>query len=657
MSLPQHLESLNPDIYLSTNYVVLDFETDTSHGDYGNAVHADNGLVLGSYKLGAGHTNFIIPEAISSIFGSEFEMSELVAAIESADFLVAHNAKYELMWLKRCGLDVGETLVFDTQLAEYVLLGNTASGDDGTPPRSVSLDACCRRRGYSIKDPVVDIMMKQGINPIKMPRAWLQGRCEQDVITTEKLFQSQLQHLKNTERLPVLFTRSVFCSFLAVTEFEGMALDAKRVEVEFASYVKSFAQLSKEMDDLTGGINWNSPLQKGEFMYDTLGFSEIKDRKGAPIRTSAGKRMTDKQTLEKLKATTPEQREYVKLKVKLGSVASALSKNLEFFVGIVREHSGVFFAEFNQTRTATHRLSSSGIGTKFELFPKVKKVQFQNLPRVFKRLFRAKKEGWLLCETDGSQLEFRVAAHLGRDEQARNDILDPKFDAHLTSAAVMNDIPYDELAERYRNGDKQAKQWRTAAKVDTFKPLYGGKHGTKKQMRWYKEFAARYSGVAGAQKAWTQEVLRTKRLITEWGFRFYWKHARLEQSGNVNVQTAVCNYPVQSFATAEIIPIAVTFFWQRVREAGLEDKIVVVNTIHDSVICEVAPDALDAYREISIQSFTTDVYNYLKVVYNVAFDFVPLGVGVTVGEFWSEGEEDSYDVFYDGKMLKNGIEV
>jgi len=658
--LPSFLTKLDPAIYESDNYVVLDWETDTQV-TFGSAVHPENGIVMGSAKIGKGHPQARVGKtAVSgdhgpwSFWGSEFEHGKIVQAIEQADFLVAHNAKYELMWLKRCGLDLHDVLVFDTRLAEYVLLGNLAAGDDNMIPRATSLDMCCRRRGMPIKDPVVDLMMKSGVNPLSMPRAWLQGRCEQDVLSTETVFKDQLKMLKRTNRLGVLYTRCLLTPVLSEVEFEGMYLDAEAVEAEYEDYTQRFIDLSGQMNKLTGGINWNSPDQKAEFMYDTLGFSELKRKDGTPKRTPKGKRLTDKDTLEALKATNKRQREYVALKGKLGTVSSALSKNLEFFVGVVREKGGLFLGEFNQSKTATHRLSSSGIGLLFEMFEKVKKVQFQNLPRAFKKLFTARRKGWLICETDGSQLEFRNAAHLGRDEQARKDILDPRFDAHITSGAAMEDMEYDELYDLYHSGDKKAKQIRQDAKSETFKPLYGGKYGSKKQMRWYKAFAERYEGVAAAQGRWVQEVLRTKRLITEWGMRFYWPYAKVNNSGYINVETNVCNYPVQSFATAEIIPIAIVFFWHRVLEAGLQDKIKIVNTVHDSIICEVHPEAVEQYRQISIQAFTLDVYEYLEAVYNVKFDFVPLGVGITIGTHWSIGDEESYDVFYDGTMWKDG---
>ncbi len=167
--LPSFLTDLDPEaLYGSSNYIVLDFETDTGGGTYGSAIKPDNGIVLACWKLATGQIN--------RLWGSEFQMEPLLEAISHADFLVAHNAKYELMWLKRCGLDLSQVMVFDTKIAEYVLLGNLASGDDYNKPRSTSLGACATRRGMPAKDPVVDVLIRNGHNPVGLPRTWLEGR-------------------------------------------------------------------------------------------------------------------------------------------------------------------------------------------------------------------------------------------------------------------------------------------------------------------------------------------------------------------------------------------------------------------------------------------------------------------------------------------------
>jgi DNA polymerase I-like protein with 3'-5' exonuclease and polymerase domains len=679
--LPSFLENLDPTIYLSDNYVVLDFEIDTSHGDFGNPVHPDNQMLLASWKIGPAHEGSTLFGTLKSKWGSEYDLDELMHDIRQADFLVAHNAKYELGWLKRAGLDLHNVLVFDTKIGEYVLLGNMAAGDETMLPISTSLDVCAQRRGFPPKDPVVDILMKHGINPVRMPREWLQGRCEQDVVSTEAVFLDQRRRLKATGRLPVLYTRCLLTPVLADIESEGMALNPERVQEEYVKAVAELQQLEQELSAMTGGINWRSGKQSGEYLYDTLKFDELRKPNGEPKRTKKsarypdGQRMTDQKTLALLKAHTPEQRSFLKLRSKIGKVSFLLSKNLEFFQGVCNEYGGTFYAEFNQTSTATNRLSSSGIELKFTSIKtkqdkdSTKRVQFQNLPRRLKRLFRAKRAGWLLFEPDGAQLEFRVAVELAYahdmklvregklspnavDMQGIKDIEDPNWDAHVTSAAAMEGVPYEALYERYKAGEEKATEARQNAKPETFKPLYGGRKGTPKQERWYKEFRRRYPGIARLQDAWVEEVVQTKRLITPWGLRFYWPYARRSgRDGYVNVTTAVSNYPVQSLATAEIIPIALVYLWHRLQAEDLGKFIRIVNTVHDSAPCEVEPGHVDDFRRIVKQSFTRDVYTFLEKVYGLDFT-VPLGVGLKGGEHLGEGKEELYNVWKDGREVR-----
>jgi DNA polymerase I-like protein with 3'-5' exonuclease and polymerase domains len=632
-------------VYCSGTYVTLDFETDTSHGDFGHPVHPKNGMLLACWKD--------IHGVKKHVWGDEFSLSALLADIEEADFIVAHNAKYELGWLQRAGLDLHDVKVFCTKLAEYVLLGNRAAPckPTGLARRSTSLNDCCLRRGWGQKDPIVDKMMKYGINPIFIPRRWLKGRCEQDVETTERLFLDQRRLLVDSERDGVLYTRCLFTPVLASMELEGMALDSERVEEVYNDACKDLAKLTAEMEGITGGINWKSPKQVASFLYGEpedggLGFQELKRRDGTPIRTPSKRPKTDQATVASLKATSARQREFVSVRRQLGKVDAALSKALRFFQGVCQELEGTFYAQFNQTKTATHRLSSSGHYTWFEMFQDSMTAQMQNLARIFKRLFTAKNKGWYIMEIDGSQLEFRVAADLGKDEQAIQDINDPDFDAHIFSASEILGVPYEELLQQYRDGDKHAKSARTAAKAHTFKPLYGGESGTKAEKRYYKAFKERYSGIATAQEAWVEEVLREKRLITPWGMRYYWPRAKRGRDGYVNVKSNVYNYPVQAFATAEIIPIAVTALWHRLRDC---DGVRFINTVHDSVILEVHPDAVDRVRAEGINAFGIDVYNYLEDVYDYSFT-VPLGCGITLGTHWSEGDEESYNIWPNGTV-------
>jgi len=100
------------------------------------------------------------------------------------------------------------------------------------------------------------------------------------------------------------------------------------------------------------------------------------------------------------------------------------------------------------------------------------------------------------------------------------------------------------------------------------------------------------------------------------------------------VSTNLFNYPVQPFATAEIIPVAIVYLWHMM----LHLDSFLVNTVHDSVISELHPDEQDIFTEYSLYAFTTLVYFYLKEVYNVEFN-VPLGIGVKIGDNWGTGHE------------------
>ena len=109
--------------------------------------------------------------------------------------------------------------------------------------------------------------------------------------------------------------------------------------------------------------------------------------------------------------------------------------------------------------------------------------------------------------------------------------------------------------------------------------------------------------------------------------------AAISKSGRLNCKASVYNYKVQSLATAEIIPIALCYLWFRLRE--LEDKVMIVNTVHDSVVMEIAPEVKDTVAALVSKSFSSDVYRYLKKVYGIEFD-VPLSSEFKCGTHWGD---------------------
>lgn len=609
--LPEFIVNPDPELYKNGRFLVLDFET--TGKEKGTALRPDNELILSCWidSRAQSKTHYC--------WGSEYEQHELLAAIEEVDFIVAHNAKFELQWLSRCGYDLGSKPVFCTQVAEWVLAGNQPWG------RFASLDECLDRRGLGSKDQLVGNMIKGGVPVEHIPEKWLLRYCARDVRKTKDLFFAQLRETVGTRLLPVIYTRCLTTPALADMEFKGMVLDSVKVREEYEKYQREYAEVMREMDQFAPGVNPNSPAQMAHFIYGELGFKELTKKDGTPIRNQATKQFpdgapkVDKTTLNKLKPETEEQRRFFELKSKQAKLSAALNKNLKMFYGAVEEKGGHIYATLNQCKTATHRLASSGRSTYFQTFEEKKGCQFQNLPHVFKPLFKARHDDWYYVEADMAQLEYRVAGHAGR-EPVILDELAQGFDVHKYTASIMFNVELDEVQPMQRK----------KAKAETFKPLYGGSKGTPEQEAYYKAFQTKYNSLYETQLRWCEQVRNNKLLETEWGMRFYWPHAKSYQSGNLNVMTEVFNYPIQSLATADMVPIGVTYLWHRTRHLDL----LLINTVHDSVLAEVPPNEMELFADAVVQAFTWDVYLYLRDVYDMPFT-VPLGVGMVAGKNWT----------------------
>lgn len=594
--LPEFLTNPNPNIFRDGTWVVLDFET--TNQNKGAAADPSNKIVFAHWITSAGKRR--------SVFAGEFELQELVDDINAADFLIAHNAKFELQWLHRCGLDLHSVLVYDTMLAEYVIGGNRWQFGQ------LSLDAIAQRRWRRGKGSLVSKLIKAGVSPDLMPQSWVSKYCELDVSLTLDLYRVQLADMQGTKLLPIVYSRCLLTPVLADIEHNGMVLDADAVNAAYRKASAELERLTGELDAITGGINFNSGKQLAEFLYDTLGIEEV-TKYGKPQRTAKGARMTDAPTIMKLKPRNAKQRRFLELYKQAKAVGHDVGFYLKKFVECCAgSDRGVLYASFNQSNTRTHRLSSSGLRYK---------VQLHNLQRKYKPLFKSREEGWLIGEADEAQLEFRAAVHLGRDAAGMEDIVN-RVDVHMSTANVI-------------------KCDRQTAKPHTFKPLYGGRKGTKAEMEYYEYFRKRYVGITETQNSWINKVLASGKLETEYGLVFYWPGTRMDSSGYINNTTSICNYPVQGFATGEIVPLAVVWLWHRIYAMGC--LMYLINSIHDSIIVELPEEELETFHQLAQQCLVLDVYNSLKAIYGVSLT-VPLGCGVTSGTHWGAKNETKYEL-------------
>lgn len=455
--LPEFIKTPNPLLYRSNNYVYVDFET--TNLDSGSPYNKENSLVFAAWILGSSHPkNHTGKPLIKSGFGNEFEQGELVGDIEEAKYFVAHNAKFEYGWLNRCGLNIFNTPAYCTQIGEYVIAGNRQ--------RRFSLDESLSRWDMEGKEGLVSRLMKLGVCPSTMPEPWLEKYGRRDVLQGHKLFVKQRRKIYKDGLHKTFLTHNLFTPVLVDIEPRGMHLDEERVKQVYHKFSAELRELEVEVNEITGGINTGSPKQLAQFLYRDMGFSVPKDHRGRELVNKPsdnwpeGVPKTDAPTLEKLKGRTKKQKHFLELVSKYNKVKQTMSKTLDKFYACIEETSDhILLAKFNQTRTQTHRLSSSGLHYK---------VQFQNFDNRFKPIFSPRHEGWSIGEADEGQLEYRVAVYLGQDEAGMYDI-ENGVDAHGFTASIIFKETWKECG-----GDRntpEGKECRRLSKAHTFKPL------------------------------------------------------------------------------------------------------------------------------------------------------------------------------------------
>jgi len=623
--LPWFVSEAGIDAYLrQDSLVILDFET--TNLQFGSASNPKNHLVLACWR--------VVKDGVITdkhIFGDEYDYQELLDDIAAADFLVAHNAQFELSWLSRCGLDLRSVLCYCTMVGEWVIAGNRRT--------LLALEDCAVKYKLGRKGSLVSKLIDMGTCPSEIPESWLLEYCQMDVELCHKVFLAQQSQIANLDLWHIILSRNLTIPVLADIHLAGQQLDKEAVIEEEARLQAIIEELGEELDGITGGINLGSPKQLGTFLYKELGFAPLKDRKGNVIKTPGGSLPTSQDILFQLKPENEKQESFLALYKEYNKADTLLSKNMAFFKQVVldKELKGTYHSLIIHGRTQTHRLASAGIDYTFAGNKKSMKVQAQNLPREYKKLFIAHDPDYVVLEADGAGMEFRVATILGKDRAGMEDIVGGA-DIHATTRDTMNKAYAREGVDKVID--------RQTAKSSTFSPLYGGNGKDVAEREYVQFFRKKYSGIAQTQQDWAIRVADKKMLETPWGMRFYWPQCKIGYGGWISYTTEIYNYPVQSLATAEIIPVALVHFWHKTKGMPIE----IFNTVHDSIASRVHKDYVDIAKQLSKEAMTTDVYKFFKEVYRYTlWEELPLGVGLKVGKAWGQTSvEEVYDCWSDG---------
>lgn len=193
-------------------------------------------------------------------------------------------------------------------------------------------------------------------------------------------------------------------------------------------------------------------------------------------------------------------------------------------------------------------------------------------------------------------------------------------DVHAYTAKVLTDA-----------GQPTSRQ---DAKPRTFRPLYGGQSGTPAEMAYNKAFMQKYTGLS----EWHDYLLDTacaKHVIrSPSGREYLFPEAARNFYGYVKGSTQIKNYLVQGFATAEYIPICCIRLRKLFKKH--EVKSLIINTVHDSIVCDVFPGELDVIISLVKLAFL-GAREELYERYSYNFE-VPLGVEIKNGHNWLKGK-------------------
>ena len=330
---------------------------------------------------------------------------------------------------------------------------------------------------------------------------------------------------------------------------------------------------------------------------------------------------TDKVTIGKLIAQAEEKQNLtaVEFLTKIKRL-NAINTYLDSFVTGIQtwtRPSGLLHSTFNQCVTATGRLSSTN-------------PNFQNLPKGSKfevrRAIVSRFENGFCGEMDFSGLEFRVAGMLSRDQQIIDDVLNGK-DVHRQTASIILQKPEEEVT----------KDERSSAKSKTFQPLYGGLGmGEPPHVRQYFDsYFKIYQGLARWHKSLGDSVLARGYIQTPSGRQFAFPGAKRARNGRVTGHTQIVNFPCQSFATADIVPLACIRALRKFREEGLRSKLIL--TVHDSIVVDIHPDEVQDVGR-ALQWAMSGVDEELQVRFNYQA-VLPLDTEYSVGKNWMDISE------------------
>ena len=485
---------------------------------------------------------------------------------------VGQNIKYDMIVLANYGVSI-KGQMFDTMIAHYVLQPELHHGMDYLAEVYLKYD--------TIK--IEELIGAKGKNQRNMrdlsPTDIYKYACE-DADVTLKL-KNILEKELETNGVKELFEEieMPLVPVLAYIERNGVRIDTEALKETSRHFTIRMREIEEEIYKLAGmEFNVSSPKQVGEVLFDRLKILE------KAKKTKTGQYVTSEEVLESLKG----KHQIVEKILDYRGLKKLLSTYVDALPELINPKTGRIHTSFNQTVTATGRLSSSN-------------PNLQNIPvrdddgKEIRKAF-IPDDGCEFFSADYSQIELRIMAHLSEDDNMIEAFREEQ-DIHAATAAKIYKINIDEVT----------REQRSKAKTANFGIIYGiSVFGLAERLnvdrKEAKELIDGYFENYPKVKAYMDESIRSAR---DKGYiETIFKRKRYLP--DINSRNAVVrgyaernaiNAPIQGSA-ADIIKVAMIRIYKRFMDEGIKSKMIL--QVHDELNFSVLREEKGKVQQIVI---------------------------------------------------------
>ncbi|WP_288325475.1 DNA polymerase I [uncultured Phocaeicola sp.] len=501
-------------------------------------------------------------------------VNEFRPVFEKAGALkVGQNIKYDMLVLSNYGVEVCGPL-FDTMVAHYVLQPELRHNMDYLAEiylhyQTIHIEELIGPKGKSQKN-MRDLP----------PEAIYKYACE-DADVTLKLKHALEKELKEQGAEKLFYEIEMpLVPVLAYMERNGVRVDTEALKQTSEHFTARMNQIEEEVHRLAGtDFNIASPKQVGEVLFDKLHIVE------KAKKTKTGQYVTSEEVLESLRGKheiVGKILEHRGLKKLLGTYIDALPL-------LINPETGKIHTSFNQTVTATGRLSSSN--------PNLQNIPIRNEDGKEIRKAFIPEDGCEFFSADYSQIELRIMAHLSGDKNMIEAFREGD-DIHAATAAKVYKIAIEDVTREQRSKAKTANfgiiygisvfglAERMNVPRQEAKELIDGYFETYPQIKEYMEKSIERARANG----YIETIFGRKRFLPDINSRNAVVRGYAERNA--------INAPIQGSA-ADIIKVAMIKIFQRFQSESIRSKMIL--QVHDELNFSVVPEEKEKVQQIVME--------------------------------------------------------